>query len=210
MKKILILLAEPRTGTSLINHGIRTYRPLMDLQEFFHSNNTVSDLIELYDKNETSIFLKTLSNQLDIDSIKQLVCLPFVEVIYLTRDNKLATYVSWQKALRHDLWHDHDTSNFKITLCVDQYQQWLANSTAWHNEIQLSLTTKHVLMLNYEQHIENFQYAQFLEITDNWFKQIGLEFYKLPLTKNFTFRQNTLSVEHSIENWNDIVDKINH
>lgn len=192
-------MAEPRTGTSLINDRFMVYGPLINHGEFFQYSREPQDLRSQL--NKFSSVVKVLSTQLSLTQIEEIVSWPETEVIYIKREDKLSTYVSWQKAVEHNLWNNVDTSDIKITLDPEDYAQWYTKSVAWHNEIETIISTKNVLRLVYEQDIDNFQLDKFIETVDNWFVDLDVCLLKSTRLRTWGIKQNLKPIENSINNF---------
>lgn len=205
-KKLFLILAEPRTGTSLVNDRMSIFDHIVDLGEVFKDQVDLFKLQNAFHKSDCHIVAKILSFHISLDDLKKILEWPNVEIIYITRKDKLASYVSWIKAFHHNLWHEVDTSDFAVEINIDEYNDWYNSSIEWHKNIDNILSTKeNVLRIGYEDLLEDFDESKFRSVMETWFIQIGAELSYNGRQRKFGFKQRKKPLEHSIKNFDQVI-----
>jgi LPS sulfotransferase NodH len=125
----------------------------------------------------------------------------FDKVIITERSNTLDQYVSLKIADQTDVWWGQNTDNAKITLDINDYQEFCKNKNVYYEDLKFRLEEKNYITINYEQELSTgitdsllFKLQQFL----NNSPQIVMK------DKNRIEKQSTINCINKIDNYDEI------
>jgi hypothetical protein len=215
--KIIVVISETRTGSSLVMHALNSYDPILNLYEFFpkgdidfdkghhHSNakNAVSLMTNLEIDN-TIVCMKIHGYQLlnlvytDIDKILNL---PHVEIILLERI-KLSSWISGEQAKKTSQYAECNTDEVLVKFDPHNFLIYYKQCTNFYKLIRkkLQYLDKNYLEMSYEKDLEEFSYDKFHALIDPWLESRGIVLGKKHHEMMFT-KQRTVPIEQCISNY---------
>jgi LPS sulfotransferase NodH len=138
--------------------------------------------------------------------VTDLISRPNVHVVLLQRRDHLARHVSHLKALKTGEWFNTDSSNVKVKVNFEKFNDECRMIDAWFDSIgsQLNSLGKKYLHLYYEDICTNYDRDKFFSIMDDYMCQFDLQLDKRPRTEFLYKKQMNGDIMNSIENISSI------
>jgi hypothetical protein len=197
-----------------IGHN-KKYEKLFDLipPTQFEINANAKDVLrtirQVADDNQV-VVIKIQSYQFGILDLNELCKLPFVEVVFLKRNNILNSYISDRQANKIKTWHNVNTNNIRIRIDVDEFIRYKKVSDKFNKFVELTINSlgKNALRVEYKRDLENFSEKSFYAMVDPWIDQIGLDLDKVKGRTIPFVKQRTVSIENCVENYEEVKDLV--
>lgn len=202
------LVCHARTGSNYLRDGINTISAVKMYHEIYaeHNRELGKDFEIIYNRyfNKVEYFVsrvgcKLFYYHLTEDEWNKFMLYPF-KYIHLTRDNKLKTIISLDKAFRTDQWVNNENNSnntLRLKINTDNLIQRIEGIEKYENEFRQRVKGKPVLEIVYEHVVEHpaedfHMISDFLEIPDIDHTLIKLR------------KQSKNNLQEEIENYYDV------
>jgi hypothetical protein len=221
MNKIIIILAEARSGSSLLIEAMNYYSPIQNMYEYFpvpgfdtstdEYYSHISDAFYLLEELRTSVnvpvFMKVQNYQLyqlNLEDRNKLISLPFVEVVLLERTNRFETFVSKEQAEQVNSYSMTNTDNVLIDFKPNKFFKFNRESTSFYDYTRKFLKNigKNYLEVSYEQDLLDFSQEKIYSKFDPWFEKIGITLDHVNHNMKFV-KQRTVPAVACIKNYSE-------
>lgn len=155
----LIIISDPRTGThmlrtALCNAGIEVDSEIFNVRSVVYEDLPTK---EIYDRSNAFVVHREYAN----DELCELISNEKdVKIIFLTRENVLDSFISYQMASKTNVWQLNNGANYfnNLQICfkIDDYVKYRDRNTELIKKFKSIVENKDVLYVTYDEVQQNF------------------------------------------------------